>query len=139
MSKHNGRIHPEDEYIPHGYIRERSSFGPFVMGAIVGGAIGAALALLYAPAEGTDLRRGINDTLDDITQGAKGIVRGAKSTAEKLFTEGMAPEDEDSPLARARERADDILEDADRAIAEARRRTTAARARRGEDESDESF
>lgn len=134
MSKSNGRIHPEDEYTPRTIIRERSSFGPFMMGAIIGGAIGAALALLYAPAEGTELRRGLGDTLEDITEGAKGVVRGVKSTAEKIFTEGMASEDEeDSLIARTRERADDILEDADRAIAEARRRTTQSRARSAED------
>ena len=123
-------MHPEDEYTSRTIIRERSSFGPFVMGAIIGGAIGAAIALLYAPAEGTELRRGLSDTFEDLTEGAKGVVRGVKSTAEKIFTDGLASEDEeDSLLSRTRERADDILEDADRAIAEARRRTTQARAR----------
>jgi gas vesicle protein len=34
-----------------------SKFVPFALGAIIGGAIGAALALLYAPAEGSALRR----------------------------------------------------------------------------------
>lgn len=142
MSKHNGRIHPEDEYMDdhsrsRTIIRERSGVGPFIMGALIGGAIGAAIALMYAPAEGTEIRQGINDAIEDITDGAKEIVRGVKSTAEKIFTEGMPDDEDDTPLARARERADDILEDADRAIAEARRRTGAVRTRRQEQDEDE--
>ena len=105
MSKHNGKIHPEDEFINdrssryRTIVRERSAVGPFLMGALVGGAIGAAVALLYAPSEGSELRRGINDAIDDIAGGAKDIVRGVRSTAEKIFTEGM-PDDDDTPLAR---------------------------------------
>ncbi len=136
MSKMNGKTHFDDDYELRRYVqRERSMFVPFALGAVIGGIIGASVALLYAPAEGTELRRGLNDTLDDLVGGAKDIIRGVKSSADKIFNDGLADEheQEESPLARTRERADDIIEDADRAIAEARRRTQSARSRSEEE------
>jgi gas vesicle protein len=108
--------------------RGSSKLIPFALGAIIGGAIGAALGMLYAPAEGADLRREMSDKLDGVMDGAKDIIRGAKSTAEKLFSDGMESidsfeEEVHSVAAKMRERADDILEEADRAITEARRRS----------------
>jgi|GEM_PF-2489105 gas vesicle protein len=134
MKRTNGRIHPEDDFDtdrPHGdsYRHERSALLPFALGAVIGGIIGASIAILYAPAEGSELRRGMSEALDDLVDGAKGLVNDVKISAEKLFSEGLGPEgeeEEESPLARTRERVDDILEDADRAIAEARRRSTSA-------------
>jgi len=132
----NGRMDMDDNRDSH--RNEGSKFGPFALGLIVGGAIGAALALLYAPAEGSELRRGMSEKLDDLVDGAKDIIRNAKTTAEKMFTEGLGSEEEEQPSTRTRERADDILEDADRAIAEARRRSsTRTRTRRDEDEDEE--
>ncbi len=133
----NGKMSPEEHYA---YRREPSGGSkivPFALGVVIGGVIGAAFALLYAPAEGAELRRGMSETLDDLVGGAKDILKSAKTSAEKLFSEGLAAEDEDeedSPMARTREKADDILEDADRAIAEARRRTSSTRKKHEEDE-----
>jgi gas vesicle protein len=89
-------------------------------GAIIGGLVGATLALLYAPAEGSELRRTMGEKLDDVAEKAKEILRNAKTTAEKMFDEGRGNADE--IIDSTRERANGILEDADRAIAEARRR-----------------
>lgn len=98
-----------------------SKLGPFMVGMIVGAVVGGAIALLYAPAEGTELRRKMTDTFDDITEGAKDIITGVKSTAEKMFSEGRGRGEE--IVDKTREKVDDILNDADRAIAEARRRS----------------
>ena len=133
MTRNNGSIHNEEDYIPrhepydhepHG--RNSSKLVPFALGAIIGGVIGATLALLYAPAEGSDLRQGVKNTLEDLTEGAKDIIRTAKSSAEQLIREVVNDEDEEdlSPTGRTRGRANDIIEDADRAIAEARRRSS---------------
>ncbi len=131
MKRNNGRIDHEEDFSPRQYRRESSKLVPFTLGAIVGGVIGAAIALLYAPAEGSELRRGMSEKLDDLTEGAKNIIRGAKSTAEKLMREVTNQEDfedeEPSPVKHTRARADDILEDADRAMAEARRRSSGSR------------
>jgi gas vesicle protein len=97
-----------------------SKIGPFMLGMVVGAVVGGAIALLYAPAEGAELRKQVTDTFEDITEGAKDIISGVKSTAEKMFSEGRGRGEE--IVDRTREKADDILEDADRAIAEARRK-----------------
>jgi gas vesicle protein len=98
-----------------------SKIGPFMLGMVVGAVVGGAIALLYAPAEGAELRKKMTDTFDDITEGAKDIITGVKSTAEKMFSEGRGRGEE--IVDRTREKVDDILSDADRAIAEARRRS----------------
>jgi gas vesicle protein len=132
MRRTNGSINNEEEYMSRHEPRGQDSGGgsklvPFMLGAVVGGVIGAAIALLYAPAEGSDLRQGVKNTLEDLTNGAKDIIRSAKSSAEKLIREVVDPEDEDeepSLIERAKGRAKDIIEDADRAIAEARKRAS---------------
>jgi gas vesicle protein len=131
MRRNNGSIQNEEEYMSRQDSRGGSKLVPFMLGAVVGGVIGAAIALLYAPAEGSDLRQGVKNTLEDLTEGAKDIIRSAKSATEKMIREVVDPEDEDekdySPTSRTRGRAKDIIEDADRAIAEARRRSSEAR------------
>ncbi len=126
----NGKMDIEDYFDTRRadpYREGRSMLAPFMLGAVIGGMIGAGIAILYAPAEGSELRRGVSEALDDLAHGAKDFVKSARTSAEKLFSEGLEPDDEEeSPLARTRERVDDILEDADRAIAEARRRSKMA-------------
>jgi gas vesicle protein len=116
----------EEEYPLRQEPRGGSKLVPFALGAIVGGVIGAAIALLYAPAEGSDLRQGMKNTIEDLTEGAKDIIRTAKSSAEKLIRDVIDDDEEEEPSAmgRTRGRANDIIEDADRAIAEARRRAS---------------
>jgi gas vesicle protein len=138
MTRNNGHVRMDDDFSSRREVRAPSRLAPFALGAIVGGVIGAAIALLYAPSEGSDLRRGMSETIDDLAQGAKDIIQGAKTTAEKLFREGFnddeeASESEPSRMERNRERADDILDDADRTISEARRRSS-KRSKYDEDE-----
>ena len=129
MSRNNGTIHSDDDFSRfESRFRERSGgsrFAAFAFGAMIGAAVGAAIALLYAPAEGRELRQGMSDTLDTIVGGAKDLVNGVKTAAEKVFREGLDEEDDEERtiVERTRERADDIIETADRAIAEARRRS----------------
>jgi gas vesicle protein len=125
MTRNNGHVRIDDDFSSRREFRAPSRLAPFALGAIVGGVIGATLALLYAPAEGSDLRRGMSETLDGLAESAKDLMREAKTSAEKLFRDVTDSEDEEpSRMERNRERADDILEDADRAIADARRRSS---------------
>ena len=101
--------------------RESSRLSPFLFGAVLGGIAGAAIALLYAPAEGSEIRREVGEKFDDITESINTILRNAKTSAEKMLHEGR--EEAEDIIDRTRERADDLLEDADRAIEEARRRS----------------
>ena len=126
MTRTNGRLANDDAYVPRREPEASSKLVPFALGAIVGGVIGAAIALLYAPAEGSELRRGMTETLGGLTESAKDFIREAKSSGEKFLHDVLDPDEEEIPstLGRMRERADDIMEDADRAIADARRRAS---------------
>ena len=96
---------------------------PFLAGAVIGAVVGAGVALLYAPKEGEELRQSAKDKFDDVTEGINDILKKAKTSAEKMLREGVGEAEE--IIDRTRERADDILDEADRAIAEAKRRATA--------------
>ena len=43
---------------------EQSSAGKFLLGLLAGGVVGSAIALLYAPKSGKELRRDIRDKKD---------------------------------------------------------------------------
>ena len=112
-----------------GHPREESKLLPFALGAIVGGLIGATFAMLFAPTEGATFRRDMGEKLDGVLDGAKDILRGARSSAEKLFSDGQdgfdsAKKDVNSVASKVREKADGILQDADHTISQARQRAT---------------
>jgi gas vesicle protein len=60
--------------------QERSLFVPF----IIGGVIGAGLALLFAPKSGRDMRKQIKDLATD----AQGAVSSAVDRGKELYDEG---------------------------------------------------
>lgn len=95
---------------------------PFVVGASMGAIVGAAVALLYAPAEGEKLRRGAKEKFDDVTDGVSDILKKAKRSAEKMLRDGA--EEAEEIIDRTRGRADDILDEADRVITDAKRRAS---------------
>src|SRR3954468_12731607 len=97
--------------------RSSGSFTPFILGAITGGIIGAALALLYAPAEGKEIRHEIGEKFDDVTEAINSILNNAKTSAEKLLNEGKVKSDR--IVEEARERAGDLINDADRTMSSA--------------------
>ena len=120
--RNNGQSNSETEMneSSRGQSHGDSPILPFLFGAIAGGIVGAAIAILYAPAEGSEIRREAKEKFDDITDSINAILKNAKMSAEKMFNEGRG--DTEEIVDRTRERADDLLEDADRAIEEARNR-----------------
>ena len=116
-----------------------SKVGPFLLGAIVGAVVGGTLALIYAPAEGSELRRKMTETFDDIADGVADLIQSAKSASDRIFNEGRNIVDDagskaDEVIDRTREKVDDILEGADRAIAEARKRSSQSEYSQSEEE-----
>ena len=111
-----------------GHPREESKLLPFALGAVVGGLIGATFAMLFAPTEGATFRREMGEKLDGVVGGTKELLRGARSSAEKLFSDGQdsydsIKDDVNSAAGNVREKADGILEDADRTNSHAHHRT----------------
>jgi gas vesicle protein len=99
---------------------ESSGLSPFLLGVVTGGLVGAAFALLYAPKPGADMRRDLRFRLDDMTDSINDLI--TKAT-------GASPEYANDSRDRAarvvdefRSKASDLIQNADRTIAEARRR-----------------
>ena len=89
-----------------------------VIGVLAGGAVGALIALLYAPKSGRELRADIKEKADDLMEGADQYLSAAKSRAGEIVSE--AKKRSDQLIADAKQKADTLLEDADKLIANAR-------------------
>ena len=94
----------------------------FLTGALIGGAIGAAVALLYAPKKGRKLRGDISDTFDDLSSRLSGLLRHAKESGEDLINDGIEAGDE--LVHEAYKKAENLINEADRIIHEARERVS---------------
>lgn len=99
---------------------ESSGLMPFVLGVVTGGLVGAAFALLYAPKPGSDMRRDLRFRLDDMTDSINDLITKATGSTTEFMNEsrdrGARVVDD------ARTKASDLIQNADRSIAEARRR-----------------
>jgi gas vesicle protein len=89
-----------------------------IIGLFAGGAIGAALALLYAPKSGRELRADIKDKADDLIGGAEEYLHAAKERAGEIVSE--AKKRSDQLITDAKKKADTLLVDADKIISDAR-------------------
>ena len=93
---------------------------PFVLGVVTGGLVGAAFALLFAPKPGTDMRRDLRFRLDDMTDSINDLVSKATGSTAEFMNESR---DRGARVVdQARSKASDLIQNADRTIAEARRR-----------------
>jgi gas vesicle protein len=92
----------------------------FLVGAAIGGAVGAALALLYAPKKGSDLREDIVSKVGDVSSRFRSAIKNVKDSAEEIMNEGK--ERGDRVVQEAVQRAEDLIDEADRLINEARSR-----------------
>ncbi len=91
-----------------------------VIGLLAGGAIGAILALLYAPKSGKELRADIREKTDDLVGSAEEYLHAAKSKAGEIVSE--AKRRSDQLISEAKKKADSLLEDADKVISDARQK-----------------
>lgn len=89
-----------------------------IIGLFAGGAIGAALALLYAPKSGRELRADLKDKADDLMGGAEEYLHAAKERAGEIVSE--AKKRSDQLITDAKKKADTLLVDADKIISDAR-------------------
>jgi gas vesicle protein len=94
----------------------------FMTGALIGGAIGAAVALLYAPKKGKKLRDDISETIGDLSSRLSGLLKNAKESGEDLIHDGIEAGDE--LVHEAYKRAESLINEADRIIHDARSRVT---------------
>ena len=89
-----------------------------IIGLLAGGAVGALVALLYAPKSGRELRADIKEKADGLMDGAEEYLSAAKSRAGEIVSD--AKKRSDQLITEAKHKADTLLEDADKIISDAR-------------------
>ena len=94
------------------------SIQSFLLGALVGGTIGAALAMLYAPKKGSDLREDIASTVGDLRNEVLSALKKAKVSTIDLINEGK--ERGDQLVQDAFGKAGHLIDEADRIISDAK-------------------
>jgi gas vesicle protein len=97
---------------------ESGSVKGFLLGLLAGGAIGAALALLYAPKSGSELRSDIKKRTDDLVEDAEEYIQTAKNKAVDMINDGKKRAD--ALIVDARKRAEGLLHDAEKVLSGAK-------------------
>lgn len=83
----------------------------FLFGLLAGGALGAALALLYAPKTGTEFRGDIKKRKEELLEDAEEYISSAREKAVHMINDGKKRAD--SLIIDARKRAEELLHDAE--------------------------
>ncbi len=83
-------------------MSDRDDFGAFIVGFLVGGLTGAAVALLFAPQSGAETRAMIRDKAIELKDKAYETAEEAYSSAEKAAKEARLRADELASVARQR-------------------------------------
>ncbi|MBG0786881.1 MAG: YtxH domain-containing protein [Anaerolineaceae bacterium] len=99
-------------------MSEKSDFGAFLIGFVVGGLTGAAVSLLFAPQSGEETRALIRDKAIEIRDQASETVEEARVQAEKAWEEAKHKTEEWSELAK--EKAAELKDKGGKAIEEGR-------------------
>ncbi len=87
-----------------------------LIGFLTGGIVGAAIALLYAPKPGKELRREILEKSEDLWD-------DARERAAKVYNEGRKKSDQ--LITDAKVKADEIIKNAEATIKAAKEKTVA--------------
>jgi len=102
----------------------------FLLGAIVGGAVGAITALLFAPKPGVELREDIARKSGEIYDKATDYVTAAKDEAQNVVNQGRVQADK--IVHNARSQAEQLMHNAEQMIQEAKYRASSAKDMVGE-------
>ncbi len=90
----------------------------FVVGMLTGGLIGAAIALLYAPKSGKELRTDIKTKAGEIADDAEQYLAAAKHKAVDIINEGKKKSE--TLITDAQKKAQTLLNDAEKILTDAR-------------------
>ncbi len=91
-----------------------------LIGLLTGGAIGAIVALLYAPKSGKELRADIREKAGDLMDDAEKALTEAKSRAGEIMSE--AKHRSETLISEAKQKAETLLHDADKILTDARQK-----------------
>ena len=91
-----------------------------LIGFIAGSALGAIVALLYAPKTGKEMRADIKEKANDIRDDVADKLKFARKKASEIINDGKRRSDD--IITEAKERAGSILTDADKMLSDAKER-----------------
>ena len=80
---------------------EGYSSGSVLLSFLLGGVVGAGLALLFAPQSGRETRQKIKDLADDVKEKSAEYVHQAKEKATSLVEEGKGYYDEKKSILKS--------------------------------------
>ena len=80
---------------------EGYSSGSVLLSFLLGGVVGAGLALLFAPQSGRETRQKIKDLADDVKEKSAEYVSQAKEKASSLVEEGKGYYDEKKSILKS--------------------------------------
>lgn len=101
---------------------ENQSGSSVFLGFLAGGAIGAILALLYAPKTGRELRNDIKSRTDEYLDEADKYIAEARNRAKVLINEGKKKSEK--IINDAKEKSDAILKDAEKIFNDAKEKAS---------------
>lgn len=93
-----------------------------LVGFLTGGIVGAAVALLYAPKSGKELRQDIKGKTDELLDEAEKYLDVAKEKATNMYNEGRKKSEQ--LVADAKVKADVIIKDAEKVFTEAKEKAS---------------
>ncbi|HSQ74084.1 MAG TPA: YtxH domain-containing protein, partial [Bacteroidota bacterium] len=88
---------------------------------LAGGAVGAIVALLYAPKSGRELRADLKERADEFREDADEYITAARTKAGELVSD--AKKRSDNLISDAKRKADTLLVDAEKVITDARQKS----------------
>lgn len=92
----------------------------FIFGLLAGSAIGAIIALLYAPKSGRELRADIRAKTDELIDTADDAIQQARTRLPEVASEAKKRSEE--VITNAKTQASTLLQDADRVLSGAKSR-----------------
>ena len=105
--------------------RENSNLGKgLFIGFLAGGALGAILALLYAPKSGKDLRNDIRIKTDEYLDDAERYIADARDKAKDLINEGKKRSEK--IITDAKHKSEELLKDAEKIFTDAKVKASSA-------------
>ncbi len=105
-----------------GREEERSAAKSFFLGVLTGGAVGAIIALLYAPKPGKELRADIKNKAGELIDEAEEYIEKAKEKAGDIIHEGKKRSEH--LISDAKKQAASLLADAEKILAEAKEKVS---------------
>lgn len=105
-------------------MEENKAAKGLLLGFITGGIVGAAIALLYAPKSGKELRNDIRLKKDELLDDTSEYLQIAKTKASDLINEGKRRSEE--LISDAKKKAGTLIDDANTILNDAKHKATSA-------------